>query len=871
MEDIEKNFELSVCFNETDFSVEQVPARNKNYYFDKDLFKDFKKDKFKTLYNFAFCAKDDSMSDSLIFLYSISDIFIHEIAHDSEIEITRKIKPIKNEICLKILHIVPFAVGIEYININWIKNIWQQLCNIFYSEVSESTGSISEYLKSKGSDVNTMGRVFFHLVENKDEECPFAFLATYCTGTQKKLAHLPLKNALIEYKNNKNKLLALLSTVSQAAKKSEFISELVESGELFSPLKFAKEEAYTFLKEIGLYEECGIICRIPNWWKQKNNTKLSVTIGEKPPSMVGLDALISFEPEIHLGDISLTKQEIQDLLAQTSGLAFIKGKWIEVEPQKLKEVINLFDNMENQDGISISDALRMQLNLGKKIDDNLSDAVEITNGEWLESVKNKLIDPSQIKDLEIGEEFDATLRKYQQAGVNWLNFMKELNFGALLADDMGLGKTVQILAFLEYLRKNKNFKTLLIVPASLVCNWSNEIKKFTPELEYFIIDGKNKIFDINSANLFIVTYTMTLKTDSLLTINWDLIVLDEAQAIKNPATKQSKRIKEISSAHKIAMTGTPIENRLSDLWSIFDFLNKGLLGTSKEFTDYAKSLKDDSSGYAKLRNIINPFILRRLKTDKQIISDLPEKIEVKAFTKLSKKQTVLYTSLVKELKATLENDEMTQFTRKGIILASIMKFKQICNHPDQYLGQQEYKHEYSGKFEKLREICSIIYEKRERVIVFTQFKEMTLPIANFLEKYVFESKNGLILHGSTPIKSRGDLVTKFNGEDYVPFMVLSLKAGGVGLNLTSANHVIHFDRWWNPAIENQATDRAFRIGQKKNVMVHKFVTTGTIEEKIDKMLEEKQRLSSDIIVSTGESWITNMENNDLIDLLKLEA
>jgi len=316
---------------------------------------------------------------------------------------------------------------------------------------------------------------------------------------------------------------------------------------------------------------------------------------------------------------------------------------------------------------------------------------------------------------------------------------------------------------------------------------------------------------------------------------------------------------------RIAMTGTPIENRLGDLWSLFDFLNQGLLGSAKEFTEFTKELQDSTTGYAKLRKMIQPFILRRLKTDKTIISDLPDKLEMNAYTTLSKKQIALYKQLLDEIGRKLEETEGIE--RKGLVLASIMKFKQICNHPDQYLGREEFKAEHSGKFEQLREICETIRDKRERVLVFTQFKEMTEPLSEYLAG-IF-SKEGFVLHGETPVKKRKEMVEKFNGETYVPYMVLSLKAGGVGLNLTSANHVIHFDRWWNPAVENQATDRAFRIGQTKNVMVHKFVTKGTVEEKIDEMIAEKQKLSGDILGSSGEQWITEYDNEELMKIFAL--
>ncbi|HUW64583.1 MAG TPA: DEAD/DEAH box helicase, partial [Spirochaetia bacterium] len=367
-------------------------------------------------------------------------------------------------------------------------------------------------------------------------------------------------------------------------------------------------------------------------------------------------------------------------------------------------------------------------------------------------------------------------------------------------------------------------------------------------------------------DIFITTYGMLLKYDWVREVTWNSLILDEAQAIKNPGAKQTRTVKQIKSFHKIAMTGTPIENRLSELWSLFDFLNKGLLGSLKEFTTFTKQLKESQEGYSQLKKVVGPFILRRLKTDKAVITDLPDKIEMKTFSTLSKRQAALYNALVGDIKTKLEfADEGIE--RKGLILSSIMKFKQICNHPDQYLGQNSYAESDSGKYARLREICETIYEKRERLLVFTQFKEITGPLKEFLEG-VFHHK-GLVLHGETPVAKRRDIVETFQGHEYVPFLVLSIKAGGVGLNLTSANHVVHFDRWWNPAVENQATDRAFRIGQQKTVIVHKFITKGTIEEKIDLMIEDKKKLTQEIIPDIQENWITEMDNNQLMDLFRL--
>lgn len=702
-------------------------------------------------------------------------------------------------------------------------------------------------------------------------------MATYSTKPvkSKKAVHTPLKNALEEFEGDEKKLLSLISTVIKAAEKSSFISELLESGELFSPLKLTAEEAYTMLREIAAYEEAGIMCRVPDWWRKSSNSlRLSVKVGEKEPAKVGLEAIMDFSPALSIGDEAISEEELRAFLNMAEGLVQFKGKWVEINKRKLEAALEAFEKVKDvsdKEGLSLGEAMRLELNMNKLLDIPTDEIdVSISNGQWLRTIKDSLVHPETIQEVSVEPSFHATLRAYQENGYQWLSRMAHLGFGACLADDMGLGKTVQMIAFLEHQRVHKGGQALLILPASLIGNWQKEIEKFAPEMPYQILhksDLKNSeaIQIREGVFLYITTYGMAARLEELKNRKWDCLILDEAQAIKNPGTKQTKAVKAIPAKIRIALTGTPIENRLSDLWSLFDFLNQGLLGTTKEFTAFTKGLADNTLGYAKLRKMIQPFMLRRLKTDKSIIADLPDKLEMNDYTTLSKKQIVLYKQLIAQISEKLEKAE--GIDRKGLVLASIMKFKQICNHPDQYLSREEYKPEHSGKFELLREICETIYEKRERVIVFTQFREMTEPISDFLSG-IF-SKEGFVLHGGTPVKRRSEMVEQFNGEHYVPYMVLSLKAGGVGLNLTGANHVIHFDRWWNPAVENQATDRAFRIGQKKNVMVHKFVTKGTIEEKIDAIIEEKQKLSGDILSAVGEQWITEYDNETLMKIFAL--
>ena len=877
--------ELNAYFKPDGFLVDLTPLGigSEEIVEDKlrEWFERFSENKVKALFYLGFQAKTEYLSPSMAFLQGISELLLKRLSMQPDIEFTREDVELglTEEDASMLMDEVPFAIGMEFVDSTWVDHLWDELTDVFKSEIKEYEGTVTRFFEEHHSNINIVGRVFFHLVESKDTDFPFAFMATYSTKPvkSKKAVHTPLKHALVEFQQDEKKLISLLITVTKAAEQSHFIGDLFESGELFSPLKLTANEAHTFLKEISIYEAVGIMCRIPNWWrKQSNKMKISVTVGEKAPSKLGLNAIMDFSPQILLGDEILTPKELKSFLTMADGLIQYKGKWIEINKEKLEAVLEAFDKIKGFSGnedFTLGEAMRLELNINKAIGIS-SDELEISisNGEWLKNLEEMLLNPSSLNKVELSPDFHATLRAYQETGYQWLCTMSTLGFGACLADDMGLGKTIQILAFLEYVRINHGGRVLLVLPASLIGNWQKEIEKFTPNLSYQILHqsarkSAEEIQIDNQAFLSITTYGMVSRLTELQELTWDFLILDEAQAIKNPGTKQTKQIKMIPAKMRIAMTGTPIENRLGDLWSLFDFLNKGLLGSAKEFTEFTKGLSDNAVGYARLRKMINPFILRRLKTDRRIIQDLPDKIEIIDYASLTTKQVALYKKLIKEIKEQLEEAE--GIGRKGVVLSSIMKFKQICNHPDQYLGREEYKEEHSGKFGQLSEICKTIYEKRERVIVFTQFREMTEPISDFL-KGIFHQE-GFVLHGRTSIKNRNEMVEKFNGERYIPYMVLSLKAGGVGLNLTSANHVVHFDRWWNPAVENQATDRAFRIGQTKNVMVHKFVTKGTIEEKIDEMIKEKQKLAGDILSASGEQWITEYSNDELMKLFTLDG
>jgi SNF2 family DNA or RNA helicase len=464
--------------------------------------------------------------------------------------------------------------------------------------------------------------------------------------------------------------------------------------------------------------------------------------------------------------------------------------------------------------------------------------------------------------------------------VQWLHLLSGLGLGACLADDMGLGKTIQVLSLLLVQQQQssgtKLAPCLLVAPASLLANWEAEISRFAPSLNARILHPsamtteEAKQFsplDAAALDLAITSYGTLLRMPVLADIHWRLVILDEAQAIKNPNAKQTRVAKSLQARGRIALTGTPVENSLGDLWSIFDFINPGLLGGAKPFSKYVKTLTERSENpYGPLRELVRPYILRRMKTDRSVIADLPDKTEVKAHCHLSRKQAALYAQAVADLERRLEEADGMQ--RRGLVLAMLMRLKQICNHPSQWLGDGDWAEADSGKLSRLRELVEVAASRQEKMLVFTQFREVAEPLTGFLSG-IF-GRPGLLLHGEVPVKQRRALVQQFQEDEAVPFFVLSLKAGGAGLTLTAASHVVHFDRWWNPAVENQATDRAFRIGQRKNVLVHKFVCRGTVEEKIDAMIESKQGLSDAMLSGGGELNLTEMTDTALLDLVALD-
>ncbi len=788
----------------------------------------------------------------------------------------------------------PPLAGAEYLTAEVVERWWLALANHLAQLAS---GDVEAWLRAECPAWHVVGRVTFHLAENKtDTQRPFAFLATF---TEKLSAsgqpqHLPLARALQLYAGQKDPtaLNALLTPVRTAAAKSPLIREWLETKRLFQPMAMSPQEAFRVLRETALFQESGIVMKLPDWWRSGKGPRPTVSVTIDAPNKTSLHAgsLLSFKMEHSLDGEPLTEAEWQKLLSADTGLVSLRGKWVEVGGAQLQQVLahwNKVQHATGAGGIGFLDGMRLlagfdprQTAAADESTEMVHDWSDIVAGKNLAQMLEQMRDPAEAAPP---PNLRATLRPYQLQGFAWLQFMTRLGLGACLADDMGLGKTLQVIALLLARQKKANAPTLLVVPASLVGNWRAEVKKFAPDLKLFIAhpsvasrEGldfaiKNPAAALRGYDALLTTYPLLQRTEAWQRHPWSLVILDEAQAIKNPGSASTKAVKRLQTPMRIALTGTPVENRPGDLWSLFDFLNPGLLDGSAAFAAAVKRCAKSSEGFAPLRRLVKPYILRRMKTDRSIISDLPDKIETKAFCGLTKRQATIYAKLVDQLAKMLADKDMEPIKRQGLVLGFLMKFKQICNHPSHWNGDGAWNPEDSGKFTRLAEICSELAERRERALIFTQFQETCDPLARFLAT-VF-GREGLILHGGTAVKKRPQLVESFQQPGGPPFIVISVKAGGTGLNLTAASHVIHFDRWWNPAVENQATDRAFRIGQKKNVFVHKFVCQGTIEERIDALIEDKMRLANDLISDDGsaESLLANMSAEELIRFVSLDV
>jgi len=675
----------------------------------------------------------------------------------------------------------------------------------------------------------------------------------------------------------------------------ELLAGLGAAARLFSELEDALREAapaevkmdtsgaFRFLKETGpLLAGAGFGVLLPDWVRKARLglklTTRSQSAGSSPAgagvARFGLGDLVDFRYDVAVGDEALDPAELAELARLKVPLVRLRGQWVELDDAHLKAALKFLER--NQAGtMTAADALTAGLGLGlggPEAPDEEVPLVGVDADGWLGDLLSGQAD-RRLRPMATPASFSGQLRPYQERGLSWLSFLGELGLGGILADDMGLGKTIQLLSLVAGQPEGR--PTLLVCPMSLVGNWQREAARFTPDLRVHVhhgadrLDGESLTEALAGADLVITTYGVATRDQAALgQVNWARVVCDEAQNIKNHTTKQARAVRALPAAARIALTGTPVENRLSELWSIMEFTNPGLLGPAQRFRErYAVPIERHGSPEAaqSLRRITQPFVLRRLKTDKTIISDLPDKQEMKVFCNLTPEQASLYQATVTDMLSRIEEAE-DDISRRGLVLATMAKLKQVCNHPAHLLGDGSRLAGRSGKLARLEEICDEIVAEGDKALCFTQYAEFGRMLQPHLAARL--GCPVLFLHGGTTKKQRDAMVAGFAELDEPALFLLSLKAGGTGLNLTAASHVIHVDRWWNPAVEDQATDRAFRIGQRRNVQVRKFVCIGTLEERIDAMIEEKKALA-DQIVGTGEGWLTELSVDDLRSVLTL--
>jgi len=657
-------------------------------------------------------------------------------------------------------------------------------------------------------------------------------------------------------------------------------------------LDLSEEEAWEFLNTGAIQlAQAGHTVFLPGWWEEvkklvpalKIRTRSSV--GSWKESRLGLSQIIQFDWNLAVGGLELSEEEFRKIVEKKRRLIRVRGKWIQLDPSFLKKIQQF---IRKKDGVSLGEILHLSLldqdaPLSAKQEAGAADAlrIEVELGGQLAQMVEQLHNLSRIPVLEAAASFRGTLRKYQQAGTSWLLFLRRFGLGGCLADDMGLGKTIQWIAYLLKVKESENsvLPSLLVCPTSVLGNWQKELARFAPELKVRLhygpqrAKGSDFLPSVEGVDLVVTSYNLAhIDEEELSMVEWDCVCLDEAQNIKNTYTKQAAAVRRFKSGHRVAMTGTPMENRLTELWSLFDFINPGYLGSSGEFSRKFVNViekKGDAADIGRVQKLIRPFLLRRVKSDPAIELDLPEKQEHKEYVPLTVEQASLYESVLHDLFEKLENSE--GMARRGLILSTLSRLKQVCGHPALLLKDSR-PDNISGRSKKVERLLEMIAELRQqgdRCLIFTQFIRMGQLLQEVLLKELGEQS--YFLHGGTPKKVRDEMVDSFqdlNAVDNCNIFILSLKAGGLGLNLTAANHVFHYDRWWNPAVENQATDRSHRIGQARHVMVHKFISLGTMEERIDEVLERKSGLSEQI-VGGSEAWITEISTGELRELFAL--
>nr|WP_239586818.1 DEAD/DEAH box helicase [Shouchella xiaoxiensis] len=652
---------------------------------------------------------------------------------------------------------------------------------------------------------------------------------------------------------------------------------MLENLRLSSPsIEVSSDDAYQlFINEHQRLVEIGIKLIVPTSLKKPQALRVMLEnkgeqLEENTEPILNWQSLANFQYSIAIGNQTIDENEFKQFVQEKQPFIYVNGEWIAWDPTLATELKQYLERVNQH--YSYLEAWKMEET--ESFPEQLED-VDFKI-QWSDSLKDKLTDlyKNDPEETPLPAQFNGNLRPYQKKGFDWLIHLRKVGFGGCLADDMGLGKSIQTIAYMLYVlenQPNKKAPFLLICPTSLLYNWQLECEKFAPHLKLFIHHGSDRLKEdeprLHDADLVITSYTLALKDATLFNhVHWNGLILDEAQHIKNKETKQRRAIRQIHAVHRLALTGTPIENRLTELWSLMDLLNPSLLGGYQSFLNtYIRPIEREKNQQKQdhLRSLIKPFLLRRTKKDSETDLQLPTKNEHSLYVELSLEQAALYQAVVDDISDRIHT--VSSLERRAMILRAITRLKQICNHPAQFHKDQAFSAHQSGKWDQFVKLTDSIHARKESTLIFTQYKEMGKMIAAYLE----EEHNQTVpfLHGGLSRKQRQHAVEQFQTDSSVSFFVLSLKAGGVGLNLTKATNVIHYDRWWNPAVENQATDRAYRIGQTKEVDVYKLLTTGTVEERIDRLIIGKQALADGVLASSTS--ITELSDDELLSLIRL--
>ena len=896
---------------------------------------------------FTLAAEKTSTRDlpSVRYWQQLAERHLTGLCHVPEDAGSFEVEPLTSADCARWILTAPPMPGGEYLSEETLQRIWERLDD-WVRETAAQTGGLAAFLRERAPKWRQVGRVCFHLAENRnDESRPFAFMATYASGfgAAGRVRHLPLRKALEQYAGARNRaaLVKLLSPVQQAAESCAWVKELVDSGDVYRPMAWTAGQAWRLLRSAEDLEESGLSVRLPNWWRRRPRPQVSVTIGAGAPSRLDAGAMLDFDVRVALGDAVLSREELDALLDGEDGLVLLEGQWVEVDRERLRQAIEHWNTLQRQaEGGEVSFVEGMRLLAGASADlrheertDDERHWVHVEPGDAMREILAGLRSPGALDAAEVAGALQGTLRPYQHEGLSWLRFLTKLGLGACLADDMGLGKDhpgagADARASIATVRNHREHRCRARVATG------RNVRKHRCRAR--VVTGRDcrehrcraraataterSASTLPSRGAGVAARELARRGHTLRAVAraalpapggdgsanpgrhrgptrprriWPEPIWssrrtpcwcdrpgwrrcpggssswNEAQAIRNPGTRQSRAVRKLSAHARIALTGTPVgepsgrpvgavrlpQSRTARIAHGVPVLRQGSAGARGETPSRPCGSWSARTSCAASRPTARSSATCRRRRRRT------------ATCHLSRAQVKLYGQVVRTMKREMES--AADIARRGVVLRSLLRLKQVCNHPGQLLGDGEYRPADSGKFLRLAEICEELAERQEKVLVFTQFREIIDPLAEHLTA-IF-GRPGLVLHGATGVRERRGLVARFQSDDGPPFFILSLKAGGTGLNLTAASHVVHFDRWWNPAVENQATDRAFRIGQRRNVLVHKFITTGTVEERIDELIAEKRKLADDILAGDAEVNLTELSDEALMDLVRLDV